>query len=167
MQQCVHRAGGAFAFLLLGGLVLSDEAPAQTLTDLAGTWVAVTNVSDSGGKRVDVYGANPRGVLMIDTNGRYVIALARAGLPKVASNNRTTATAEESKAIVEGSIFHYGTISINAAAKTLVFKIETSTFPNWDGAEQKRAFALAGDQLTYTNPGSGGGTVTAVWKRMK
>jgi hypothetical protein len=104
---------------------------------------------------------------MIDTKGRYVVALARNGLPKLASNNRTTATAAESKAIVDGSIFHFGTISINAADKTLTFRIETSTFPNWDGVEQKRTFTLTGNELTYTNPGSGGGMVTAVWKRAK
>ena len=42
----------------------------------------------------------------MDANGRYVIAIARAGIPKVASNNRTTATPEENKAIVGGSITH-------------------------------------------------------------
>ena len=106
---------------------------------------------------------------MVDANGRYVLAVARAGLPKVASNNRTTATPEENKAIVQGSITHFGTVSVNAADKTITFKIETySTFPNSDGTEQKRPFTLTGDELTYTVPAaSGGGTATTVWKRAK
>ena len=61
----------------------------------------------------------------MDANGRYVLAIARADLPKVASNNRTTATPEENKAIVQGSLTHFGTVSVNAADKTMTFKIET------------------------------------------
>jgi hypothetical protein len=92
----------------------------------------------------------------------------RAGLPKVASNNRTTATPEENKAIVQGSLTHFGTLSVNAADKTMTFKIETATFPNFDGTEQKRPFTVTGDELTFTvAAASGGGTVTAVWKRAK
>jgi hypothetical protein len=97
-----------------------------------------------------------------------VLAIARADLPKVASNNRTTATPEENKAIVQGSITHFGTISVNAADKTMTFKIETSTFPNSDGTDQKRPFTVTGDELTLTVPAaSGGGTASVVWKRAK
>jgi hypothetical protein len=104
----------------------------------------------------------------VDANGRYVLAIVRAGLPKVASNNRTTATPEENKAIVGGSITHFGTLSVNAADKTITFKIETSTFPNLDGTEQKRPFTVTGDELKYTNTAaSAGGTSTVVWKRAK
>ena len=45
---------------------------------------------------------------------------------------------------------------------------ETSTFPNWDGTEQKRPFTVTSDELKYTvAAASGGGTVTIVWKRTK
>jgi hypothetical protein len=113
-------------------------------------------------------GYTTHGILTVDANGRYVLAVARAGLPKVASNNRTTATPEENKAIVQGSVTHFGTLSVNAADKIIAFKIETATFPNWDGTEQQRPFTLTGDELTYTVPAqSGGGTGTVVWKRAK
>jgi hypothetical protein len=150
-------------------MVLSAGAVfAQTTKDLAGTWTLVSNVTEQGGNKTDTYGPNPQGILTVDANGRYVLAVARAGLPKVASNNRTTATPEENKAIVQGSNTHFGTVSVNAADKTITFKIETSTFPNWDGAEQKRAFTITGDALQYTVPAaSGGGTATVVWKRTK
>jgi len=104
----------------------------------------------------------------VDVNGRYVLVIARADLPKVASNNRTMATPEESQAIVQGSIAHFGTVSVNAADQTITFKIETSLFPKWDGTEQKRPFTVTGDELTYTVPSaSGGGTATVVWQRAK
>ena len=41
-------------------------------------------------------------------------------------------------------------------------------FPNWEGAEQKRAFRISGDELTYNVPAaSGGGTAEFVWRRAK
>jgi Lipocalin-like domain len=165
MTRRQHITCSQLAAILLGGLVASGNLCAQTIADLAGTWSPVSNVNESGGTRTDTYGPNPKGILMVDSKGHYVLALARAGLPKVASNNRVTATAEENKAIVGGSIFHTGTILVNASSKTLTFKIETSTFPNWDGTEQTRSFTIAGDELTYVAPGSSGGTVTAVWRR--
>jgi hypothetical protein len=52
---------------------------------------------------------------------------------------------------------------------SLVFRVEFSTYPNWNGDEQKRVFTLAGDQLSYANPTTtvGGGTSQVVWKRAK
>jgi hypothetical protein len=155
--------------LLFLGVVLSAGAVfAQTAKDLVGTWTLVSNVTEQGGNKTDTYGPHPKGILTVDANGRYVLAIVRAGLPKVASNNRTTATPEENKAIVQGSLTHFGTLSVNAADKTMTFKIETATFPNFDGTEQKRPFTVTGDELTFTvAAASGGGTVTAVWKRAK
>jgi hypothetical protein len=156
------------ALLFLGVVLAAGDAFAQTAKDLAGTWTLVSATTEKDGNKTDIYGPNPKGILTVDANGRYVIAFARAGLPKVASNNRTTATPEENKAIVQGSLTHFGTLFVNAADKTFTFKIETSTFPNWDGTEQKRAFTVTGDELKYTVPAaSGGGTGTAVWKRAK
>jgi len=51
--------------------------------------------------------------------------------------------------------------------KTLVFRIESSTFPNWNGAEQRRPFSLSGDELTYTSPGSTGVATQVVMRRAK
>jgi len=65
---------------------------------------------------------------------------SRAPIFQVPSNNRTRATAEETKAIVQGSIAHFGTVYVNAADQTITYKIETSLFPKWDGTEQKAPF---------------------------
>ena len=159
---------GTLGLLVLSVILSAGEVCAQTAKDLAGTWTLVSVVAEQGGNKTEPFGPHPKGILMVDANDRYVIAIARAGLPKVASNNRTTGTPEENQAIVGGSITHFGTLAVNAADKTITFKIETATFPNWDGTEQKRAFTVTGDELTYTVPAaSGGGTATTVWKRAK
>jgi hypothetical protein len=94
---------GTLGLLFLGVVLSAGEVCAQTAKDLAGTWTLVSIVNEQGGNRTDPFGPNPKGILAVDANGRYVIAIARAGLPKVASNNRTTATPEENKAVVEGA----------------------------------------------------------------
>jgi Lipocalin-like domain len=166
MKRVCKLTLGTLGLLCLGVVLSAGEVCAQTAKDLAGTWTLVSVVTEQDGNKTEPFGPNPKGILMVDANGRYVLTIVRAGLPKVASNNRTTATPEENKAIVQGSNTHFGTVSVNAADKTITFKIETSTFPNWDGAEQKRAFTITGDALQYTVPAaSGGGTATAVWKR--
>jgi lipocalin-like protein len=168
MKRVCTLTIGTLGVLFLGMVLSAGEVFAQTAKDLAGTWTLVSNVSEQGGNKTDTFGPNPKGILIVDASGRYVLAVARAGLPKVASNNRTTATPEENKAIVQGSITHFGTLSVNAEDKTITFKIETSTFPNWDGIEQKRPFTITGDELQYMVPAqSGGGTGTVVWKRAK
>ncbi len=168
MKRVCKLTIGTLGLLLLGVVLLAGEVFAQTAKDLAGTWTLVSLVNEQGGNKTDPFGPNPKGILTVDANGRYVIVIVRAGLPKVASNNRTTATPEENKAIVGGSLANFGTVSVNAADKTITFKIETATFPNWDRTEQKRAFTITGDELKYTFAvPSGGGTATAVWKRAK
>jgi hypothetical protein len=89
-------------------------------------------------------------------------------LPKFASNSRTNGTADENKAVVQGSISHFGQYIVSPADKSIVFHIELSTYPNFNGTEQKRSFELIGDELKYTVPAfSGGGTAVAIWKRAK
>ena len=168
MKRVCKLTIGTLGLLCLGVVLSAGEGFAQTAKDLAGTWTLVSAVTEQGGNKTDTFGPNPKGILVVDANSRYVIAFARADLPKVASNNRTTGTPEENKAIVGGSIAHFGTFAVNAADKTITFKLETSTFPNWDGTEQQRAFTVTGDELKYTVAAApGGGTATVVWKRAK
>ena len=168
MKRVCKLTIGTLGLLFLGVVLSAGAVFAQTAKDLVGTWTLVSAINEQGGNKTDTYGPHPKGILTVDANGHYVLAIARADLPKIASNNRTTATPEENKAIVQGSNTHFGTVSVSAADKTIIFKIETSTFPNWDGIEQKRSFTLTGDELTYTVPAaSGGGTATVVWKRAK
>src|SRR5215216_575655 len=107
MKRVCTLTIGTLGLLFLGVVLSAGEVFAQTAKDLAGTWMLVSNVTEQGGNKTDTYGPNPKGILTVDANGRYVLAIVRVGLPKVASNNRTTATPEENKAIVGGSVTHF------------------------------------------------------------
>jgi hypothetical protein len=151
--------------LILGALT---PASAQTAKDLVGTWVATSNVSEQNGTKSNPYGDSPLGVLMFDADGHYGLVLSRSDIPKFASNSRTNGTPDENKAAVQGTIAHFGRYTVNDADKTIAFKIEVSTYPNFNETEQKRPFTLKGDELVYTVPSfSGGGSATSAWKRAK
>lgn len=168
MMRVCKLTMGALGVLFFAVVLPVDTVSAQTVKDLAGTWTLVSAVLEQGGTKTEPYGPNAKGIMTVDVNGRYVIVTNRAGLPKFASNNRLTGTPEENKAIVGGSIAHFGTLSVNNAERAITLKIETSTFPNWDQTEQKWPFTITGDTLQFTVPAaSGGGTATTFWKRAK
>jgi len=142
-----------------GLAVYSTSAVAQSAKDIVGTWTIAS---------AEAFGPTPKGVLIFDGNGRYSLMLMRPDLPKYASNNRTKGTPEEYKAIGGGSIAYFGTYSVTGS--DLILRVEYSSFPNWNGTEQKRTnFTLAGDELKYTNtaPSVGGPAAVLVWKRAK
>jgi len=109
------------------------------------------------------------GYLVFERNGRFSFALLNAKVPKFASNNRNTGTADENKAAVQGNIAYFGTYSVNEADGTLTFHVTRSSYPNWTGTDQLRLVtALTAQELKYTNPSASfGGTAELVWKRVK
>ena len=157
----------AIATLIIGA-AWAGAATAETAKDFVGTWTLVSAISERDGNKSDTFGPNAKGVLMFDANGHYMIGFIAANLPKFASSNRATGSADENKAVVGGSLTHFGIYVVNEADKSLTYRIESATFPNWDKTDQKRSFVITGDELKYSVPaGSAGGTGTVTWKRAK
>jgi hypothetical protein len=137
----------------------SSGAAAQTAKDLVGTWT----LDAAGG-----FGVNPKGYVMFDANGHFGALLMRSDLPKYASNRRTQGTAEEYKATVQGMIAYYGTYSVDG--KDVNLHIEGSSFPNWNGTDQKRTdLSITGEEMRWTQPATSGGGHPAetLWKRAR
>ena len=160
------------ATALLGVTLLAGQAFAQQKTlkeQIVGTWLAVSNVAmRPDGVKTESFGPNPKGTFMFESNGRVALLMMRPDLPKFASNNRATGTAEENKAVVQGSNAYFGAYSVNEAEKSITIQIEAATFPNWAGTTEKRLVAISGDELTVTGGvGSAGTTLEAKWKRAK
>ena len=114
-----------------------------------------------------MFGANGKSVIIFDSNGRYASVTLTANLPKFASGNRNTGTPEENKAVVQGSIAHFGAYSV--ADKVITLKVEGSTWPHWTGTDQKRnVISFTSDEIKWTVlPASIGGTAEVGWKRVK
>jgi hypothetical protein len=139
---------------------------AQSAQDLVGAWTLVSAITEKDATKSDTFGPSAAGVLVFDKSGLYTLTIIGDPLPRVASNNRGSATPEEAKAIVSESIAHFGTYTVSD--KIITLSIQRSTFPNWTATEAKRPLVLTGDQLVYTVPeASAGGAATVTWERAK
>ncbi len=158
----------ASALLLCVGIAVpAGTAVAQNAKDLVGAWMLVSNVTTTAdGRKTDAFGANPKGTVIFDGSGRYVLLNTRTGLPKFASGDRLRGTPQEYRAIVQGSNGHLGTYSV--ADKVLTFKVESSTWPGQTGTDLKQTIvSLSGDTLNWTVAGPGTSKGDMVWKRVK
>jgi hypothetical protein len=159
-------AGGMWS----GAAAVCAKEKAGTLAkQVQGSWTLASLYVEQDGKKIEPFGSQPRGSMILTPDGRFSIILMRASLPKFAANNRMKGTAEENQAVVQGSLAHYGRYAVASEKEhTVNLSNEGSTFPNWDGQDQKRVWIVKGDELTVTNPtASVGGVVYAIWKRAK
>jgi hypothetical protein len=158
----------------LGLAFLPGTAAAQKKTlkeQLIGTWTFVlTEATQPDGKKLLPFGPNPTGVNSFTADGHFVQIQIADGIPKFASNSRVSGTTEENKAAVQGSLALFGTYTVDEAAKMIIYKVTSSTFPNWVGLEQKRPIdSVTADELRHSNlAGSiAGATTVNIWKRAK
>ena len=152
------------AALALSGLAM--PASAQVDQNLIGAWNIVAITYQKDGKTSEPYGPNVKGTQVFGADGRFAVVVTSGELPKVASNNRETATPEETQKIVHGSIAYFGSYTTNAADNSVTVNIEGATFANWIGTSQKRTYVISGDEMKLLNPtASGGGSATVLMKR--
>jgi hypothetical protein len=145
-------ATAGLGFVVVGSGAVAQQKPIKD--QLVGAW---TLLLDDGvtpdGTRVPNFGPNPAGTLMFTPNGRYSLQIMRViNRGPFASNNRDTGTADENKAVSQGTISHFGTYSVDEAGKAITFHVEGSSFPNWENTDQKQLVtAITDEVLTYTD----------------
>jgi hypothetical protein len=54
---------------------------------------------------------------------------------------------------------------VNEADRSIAIRVEASSFPNWNGTDQKRFLEIAEDRLKLTVRPPDGGNVDVLWKR--
>jgi len=155
----------------LGFALPGDDAVAQQKSlkeQLVGTWMFIS----SNAKLPDgspIWGSNPKSLFTFTDNGYFTWQVFRSDRPKFASNNRMQGTPDENKATMQGSLAYFGTYSVNEEDKTVMFRVEGSTYPNSEGEELKRIITrLTTEELKYVNPSTTlGARVEAVFRRAK
>ena len=151
---------------------------AVTLRRLVGTWRLVSvEARDASGAVSRPYGPAPVGYLAYTVERRMMVSIMRGPAPRVESGDLFLGAAS---ALVNGHAYigYSGTVSVEdisprgaagALAGTVVHTLDTCSYPNWVGTEQRRLFLLDGDTLTLTTPsiqrGGTGAVATVRWAR--
>ena len=161
-----HLTGAMLA--MLAGLAARDMPEPAPPSPLHGTWTLVA--ADKllpGGARARDYGERPIGRLIVDAAGRYSLQILKSERLRFATDSKGDGSSDEFKSAVMGSSTHYGTIAIDGTAGQLVFSIEGSSFPNWEGTVQRRRYRLEGRELSYQVPPRADGSIpVSVWRRL-
>lgn len=161
---------------MLLALALSAGAaaaqPAKSLQEMiVGTWdFVVAEVTAPDGKKSFPFGETPKGVIIFTPDGRFAQIHVASDVPKIASNNRLTGTAEEYAAIMRRSISVFGRYTVDEAKRTVTFHIVSASYPNWEGEAQTRTIdKLTADEFVNTNPNVAGGRGSAsnLYRRAK
>ena len=156
----------AAAVLLTVAVVQPCKTFGQSAHDAIGTWVFVSSINEQNGRKTETYGPGASGVMVLDSTGRYSIAIIAAGLPKFVSDSRTTATADEAKAVVARSNAHFGLYSVNPEDKTITFQHREGYVSELE--RDRRSITIKGDELQYAvTASSAGGSSIVTWKRAK
>jgi hypothetical protein len=154
----------------LGLALLAGNAVAQQKTlkeQVTGAWTVVsTEQTDADGKKHQVFGANPKGILVLHPSGQYVQIIVRPGVEKFKANSRIKGTPEENTAAMLATTANFGTWTVDEASKTITVRIEGGLYPNQVGTDSKRTVSVSGDEMKIGNPTTGSGMrAENVWKR--
>jgi len=158
---------GALVAMLAGLAARDAQAPARAVP-LQGTWtlVAADKILPNGETTRD-YGEHPQGRLLVDAEGRYSLQIFKSERQRFVRDSKADGSADELRSAVMCSSTHYGTMTIDEPAGVLVFSIEGSSFPNWEGTTQRRRYRLEGAELRYEVPPRADGSIpVSVWRRL-
>jgi len=154
-------------------LLGSSEPSAQqsSLKDqITGTWLLVSNDNIApNGQRRQLFGPNPKGMVILHGNGHFTQIYLRPDRPKFKASSRLRGTPEEIKSAWDGMVALFGTWSTNDADRTILMRIQGHSFPNSEGRESKRTIsALTSDQLAwFTIAPAAGGRSESIFRRIK
>ncbi len=153
------------------GEAMTQPSPRSAQQQFVGTWSLVSiHYVEKDGRKVEPFGPGAKGMLYFDAAGRFATQVMAADRPRFASNNRMTGTPEENKAVSQGVVAYFGTYTVDEASHVVTLHIEQSSFPNWNGTDQRRTFAFAADELRYTAASSTANPAESaelIWKRAR
>jgi hypothetical protein len=146
-------------------------AQRKTLKEqLVGAWMLVSSDTTltNGTERQD-FGANPKGILILDTDARYAVVQGHPDRPrfKDTTNLRLGATTGEFAAAARPFAANFGTWSVDEADRTLIRRYEIALIPNNDAIENTAFVGLAGDDLTLIATVAPGVRSDTVYRRAK
>src|ERR1700752_578671 len=117
-MKAVRILAVAFALGLVASAAVAQ--PAKTLRDqLVGTWsFVIAEITTADGKKTLPFGDKPKGMIIFTADGHFSQVHVAGDLPKIGGASRLAGTAEDKKAIVQGSLAMFGTYTVDEAKKS-------------------------------------------------
>jgi hypothetical protein len=136
---------------------------------LVGGWTLVSVVNTRpDGTTFDPTDGKGTGLMTFDGMSNFSFQNIRSDIPKLASNNRQQGTPDEFKSMAQGVLSYFGTYSLDDTGKILTQHVQSSSFPNFNGADRKWSIAISDDDLILgSQVAASGGSNELKWKRVK
>lgn len=125
----------ALLLILLLFLKPSFDAEAESLI---GTWKLVSWQVITSNTPQDLFGAHPKGFLMVTREGRLMVLTT--------AQSRQGGTSESERAALQQSMLAY-TGKYRVEGNDLITTVDVSWNEDWNGTEQRRHFRIENDKL--------------------
>src|SRR5258707_13524092 len=116
----------------------SDKIKNMKKNNVVGCWNLISGHLDNHGKRLDILGSHPSGMLIFTEDLHFIVIVHNPDIPKFASGDRSNGTPEEYKNAVTNSLGVYGTYTIDENGDFLEQHVLGSTFQNMNGTSRGR-----------------------------
>jgi hypothetical protein len=144
------------AVVLVAPVTLASGQQVITKDQIAGTW-KLRSFYDEGvetGRKLNVFGENPRGLLVLTTDGR--IALVHLAASRAPPQDLPPTDAEAS-ALFKTMLAYVGTYDIDPTPSEegtkMILRAEVSSNPRIEGVDRSFFVKVSGNTLTFkTNP---------------
>jgi lipocalin-like protein len=146
----------------------SDKISSMKKSKVAGTWRLISAYMDNHGKRIDILGSHPSGMLVFTDDLQFIVVINNPDIPKFASGDRLNGLPEEYKAAVINSLGVYGTYTIDDNGDFLEEHVLGSTFQNMNGTIRGRneiSETVDGNKMTESLKIGEEITMKIVWLR--
>jgi hypothetical protein len=146
----------------------SNKIKNMKKNNVVGSWNLISGYMDNHGKRIDVLGPHPGGMVVFTEDLHFIVIVHNPDIPKFASGDRATATPEEYKMAVMSSLGVYGTYTVDENGDFLEQRVIGSTFPNMNGSSRGRdelTEKIEGDKLMENLKIADGISINIVWQR--
>lgn len=149
------------------------SAYGQSLKEqLSGAWTLVSWTRVVGEtEEPGLMGRDAIGQIMFAGDGHMCFNAMRRNRPPFASPEFQPGTPEEKAAAYDGYVGYCGRYEVNEQERSVIFRLELSSYPNLTGTAQKRFVEIAGNRLKIKSPPIPvRGTLavnTVVWERAK
>jgi len=138
--------------------------------NVVGCWNLVSGYLDNHGKRIDVLGQHPSGMVIFTDDLHFMVIVHNPEIPKFVSGDRSNGTPEEYKTAVTSSLGVYGTYTIDEHGDFLEQHVIGSTFQNMNGSSRGRnelTEKVEGNRMAEDLKIADGVAINLIWQRVK